>query len=68
MGTAAEHLTRPNRHGTDPYSWWCGRESPRGPPYPDLQSTHAQYRNFPTVESLQYNILWFESAKNIRPA
>ena len=34
IGALSEHLTLPNRPGTDPYTGWCGRESPRGPPIP----------------------------------
>jgi hypothetical protein len=31
------HLTTSNRHGTDPYAWWCGRgETVRGLPIPIL--------------------------------
>jgi len=28
MFSQSKHLTELNRHGTDPYAWWCGRESP----------------------------------------
>ncbi|MFH0344738.1 MAG: hypothetical protein ACHBNF_22025, partial [Chromatiales bacterium] len=36
------YLTVPNRHGTDPYAWWCGRgEAVRLPPIPILVAVYT---------------------------
>jgi len=41
---SSTHLTTSNRHGTDPYAWWCGRgEAASFLPIPiSVLSTHNQ--------------------------
>jgi hypothetical protein len=52
-------LNPPNRHGTDPYAWWCGRGGiARGPPIPIYGVLSvAENRNRQTMPSSRCGVL-----------